>query len=167
MSGAATRPAEAGRDWPWCDASRRARRAQGNKRRAGSACRCRPASCASTRRIRRAVSSFAGEDRIEHTPKDETLDLKIGNAFDIVAERTQTDFQKTASNVYESEYEIALRNHKALPVRVGVNEPVGGTWRIVGSSHEWTKSAAFAAQFTVPVGADRTVVLKYRVRVTY
>jgi hypothetical protein len=110
---------------------------------------------------------FAGEDRIAHTPKDETLDLKIGHAFDIVAERKQTDFQRIASNVYESEYEITLRNHKTVPVRIEVNEPVGGTWRIVSSSHEWTKTAAFAAQFVVPVAPDGTVVLKYRVRVTY
>ncbi len=59
---------------------------------------------------------FVGEDRIDHTPKDETLNLKIGNAFDVVCERKQTDFQKIASNVYEVEYEITLRNHKAAPV---------------------------------------------------
>ena len=110
---------------------------------------------------------FAGEDAIAHTPKDETLDLKIGHAFDVVAERRQTDFQKIASNVYESEYEITLRNHKPAPVRVEVNEPIGATWRMISASHEWTKTAAFAAQFTVPMAADRTAVLKYRVRVTY
>ena len=57
---------------------------------------------------------FVGEDRIDHTPKDETLNLKIGNAFDVVCERKQTDFQKIATNVYEVEYEITLRNHKAI-----------------------------------------------------
>ena len=49
---------------------------------------------------------FVGEDRIDHTPKDETLNLKIGNAFDVVAERKQIDFEKIASNVYEVEYEV-------------------------------------------------------------
>ena len=78
---------------------------------------------------------FAGEDRIGHTPKDETLKLKIGNAFDVVCERNQIDFQKIASNVYEFEYEITLRNHKAIPITVEVNEPIGGTWRMVRSSH--------------------------------
>jgi hypothetical protein len=110
---------------------------------------------------------FAGEDRIRHTPKDETLNLKIGNAFDVVAERKQTDFQKIAPTVYETEFEITLRNHKAVPVRVEVNEPIGGTWSMLRASHEWTKTAVFAAQFVVPVGADSTVVLKYRVRATY
>ncbi len=60
---------------------------------------------------------FVGEDRIDHTPKDETLNLKIGNAFDVVAERKQTDFQKIASNVYEVEYEVKVRNHKTTAVR--------------------------------------------------
>jgi hypothetical protein len=110
---------------------------------------------------------FAGEDRIGHTPKDETLKLKIGNAFDVVCERNQTDFDKIASNVYEVEYEITLRNHKATAVEVEVNEPIGGSWRMVSSSHEWTKTAAWAASFKVPVSAAGTSTLKYRVRVTY
>jgi hypothetical protein len=110
---------------------------------------------------------FVGEDRIDHTPKDETLNLKIGNAFDVVCERNQIDFQKIAANVYEVEYEITLRSHKSSAIAVQVNEPVGGTWKMVRASHEWTKSAAWAAQFTVPVAPDATSVLKYRVRVTY
>ena len=110
---------------------------------------------------------FAGEDRIDHTPKDETIDLKIGNAFDVVAERNQVDFEKISDEVYELEYEVTLRNHKAAPVSVTVNEPLGGSWRMIRSSHEWEKTGAWAARFVVPVGADGTAVLKYRVRVTY
>jgi hypothetical protein len=110
---------------------------------------------------------FVGEDRIDHTPKDETLNLKIGNAFDVVCERKQTDFQRIASNVYEVEYEVTLRNHKTSAVTVEVNEPVGGTWRMLQSSHEWTKTDAWAAQFRIPVAPDVPAVLKYRVRVTY
>jgi hypothetical protein len=110
---------------------------------------------------------FVGEDRIMHTPKDEALNVKIGNAFDVVCERNQIDFEKIASNVYEIEYEITLRNHKTNAIAVEVNEPVGGTWRMITSSHQWTKTSAWAAQFNVPVAADGTAVLKYRVRVTY
>jgi hypothetical protein len=110
---------------------------------------------------------FVGEDRIGHTPKNETVNLKIGNAFDVVCERKQTDFQKIGGSTYEIEYEITLRNHKATPVSVEVNEPVGGTWRMIRSSHEWTKSEAWAASFVAPVAADGTAVVRYRVRVTY
>jgi hypothetical protein len=110
---------------------------------------------------------FVGEDRIDHTPKDEAINLKIGNAFDVVCQRKQTDFQKIASNIYEVEYEITVRNHKTTPVTIEVNEPIGGTWRMLQSSHPWEKTSAWAAQFTVPVAADGAVALKYRVRVTY
>jgi hypothetical protein len=112
-------------------------------------------------------TQFVGEDRIDHTPKGETLNLKIGNAFDVVSERKQVDFEKIASNVYEVEYEVTLRNHKTTAVTVEVNEPIGGTWRILRSSHEYTKTDAWAAQFNVPVAADGSSTLKYRVRVSY
>jgi hypothetical protein len=112
-------------------------------------------------------TQFVGEDRIDHTPKDETLNLKIGNAFDVVVERKQVDFEKIAANTYEVEYAITLRNHKSTPVAVEVNEPLGATWRMLRSSHEWTKTAAWAAQFQVPVTANGSATLNYRVRVTY
>jgi hypothetical protein len=112
-------------------------------------------------------TQFVGEDRIDHTPKDETLNLKIGNAFDVVSERKQIDFEKIAGGTYEVEYEIAVRNHKSVPVTVEVNEPLGGTWRMLRSSHESTKTAAWAAQFQVPVPANGSATLNYRVRVTY
>jgi hypothetical protein len=110
---------------------------------------------------------FVGEDRIDHTPKDEMLNLKIGNAFDIVSERRQRDFQRIASDVYEIEMEVTLRNHKDAPVTVEVNEPIGGDWRMLTSTYAWEKTAAFAAQFKVPVAANATSTLRYRVRVTY
>ncbi len=85
---------------------------------------------------------FVGEDRINHALKNETLNLKIGNAFDVVCERHPIDFEKISSNVYELEYEITVRNDKAMPIAVEVNEPPGGTWRMLRSSHEWTQTAA-------------------------
>jgi len=110
---------------------------------------------------------FVGEDRIDHTPEDETLKLKIGNAFDVVCERNQIDFKKIGDSTWEVEYEITLRNHKVTPVSIEVNEPIGVTWRVLRSTHEWTKTSAWAAQFNVPVPAGGNVVLKYRIRVAY
>jgi hypothetical protein len=119
----------------------------------------------------RGGSLFAGEDHIDHTPKDEEISLHIGNAFDIVAERKQTDYKTIPSflsgRVYEFEYEITLRNHKDAPISVEVNEPIGGDWEMVNSTYKFTKTAAFAAQFDVPVDKSGTSVLKYRVRVKY
>src|SRR5271166_3685421 len=107
---------------------------------------------------------FIGEDHIDHTPKDEFVTVKIGNAFDVVAERKQTDFKKIADQVYEMEFAITLRNHKDTPVTVQVNEPIGGDWETLSSSYKYTKTSAWAAQFDVPVKANGQSVLKYRIR---
>ena len=115
----------------------------------------------------RGGSLFVGEDHIDHTPKDEEISLHIGNAFDIVAERKQTDYKKLSDRLYEFEYEITLRNHKDEPITVEVNEPIGGDWEMLSSTYKFTKTTAFAAQFQVPVDKDGTSVLKYRVRVRY
>ena len=107
---------------------------------------------------------FAGEDRIDHTPKDETVNIHIGNAFDVVAEHKQTDYKSIASHVWEMEFEVTIRNHKDAPITVEVNEPIGGDWEMLSSTYKYTKTAAFAAQFNVPVAKDGKAVLKYRIR---
>ncbi len=107
---------------------------------------------------------FIGEDHIDHTPKDETITVHIGNAFDVVAERKQTDYKRIDTHVWEMEFEITLRNHKDSPITVEVNEPIGGDWEMLSSTYKFTKTAAWAAQFRVPVDKNGTSVLKYRIR---
>ena len=107
---------------------------------------------------------FAGEDRIDHTPKDEFVNIHIGNAFDVVAEHKQTDYKRIDTHTWEMEFEVTLRNHKDGPVTVQVNEPIGGDWEMLSSTYKYTKTAAFAAQFIVTVAKDGTSVLKYRIR---
>jgi hypothetical protein len=107
---------------------------------------------------------FAGEDRVGHTPKDEDVTVHIGNAFDVVCERKQTDYKSISSNVWEMEFEITIRNHKDSPITVQVNEPIGGDWEMLDSSYKYTKTGAWAAQFQVPVDKNGTSVLRYRVR---
>jgi len=107
---------------------------------------------------------FIGEDHIDHTPKDETVTVHIGNAFDVVAERKQTDYKRIDTHVWEMEFEITLRNHKDSPITVEVNEPIGGDWEMLSSTYKFTKTAAWAAQFRVPVDKNGTSVLKYRIR---
>src|SRR5216684_17135 len=107
---------------------------------------------------------FAGEDRIDHTPKDETINIHIGNAFDVVAEHKQTDYKSISGHVWEMEFEVSIRNHKDGPITVEVNEPIGGDWEMLSSTYKYTKTAAFAAQFNVPVAKDGKAVLKYRIR---
>jgi hypothetical protein len=110
---------------------------------------------------------FVGEDNIQHTPKDETLKIHIGNAFDVVCERKQTDYKKLASNLVEMEYAITLRNHKDGPVTVEVREPVGGDWEVVNSNFKPIKLDSTTIGFQVPVEKDGAATLTYRVRVKW
>ena len=111
---------------------------------------------------------FVGEDRIDHTPKDETLNLKIGNAFDVVCERKQIDFQKIATQRLRGR----VRDHAAQPQgdadhRRGERADRRHVADAAVVARSGRRPTAWAAQFTVPVAADGTAVLKYRVRVTY
>ena len=113
------------------------------------------------------AEQFIGEDTIRHTPKDETVRLKVGDAFDIVASRTQTDFQQLGTKPYgiEAAFEVKIRNHKKEAVTVTVREPVGGDWKVVESSHPPVKVDAATLGFEVPVPADGETVVRYRVQV--
>ena len=110
---------------------------------------------------------FSGEDRIKHTPKDETVRLKLGNAFDIVGERKQMDFEKISNHVIESTYQITLRNHKEQDIVVDVVEPLTNDWTIMQSNFEYEKTDARSATFPIPVKANGETVLEYRVRIRY
>jgi len=110
---------------------------------------------------------FVGEDRIDHTPKDETIKIKMGEAFDIVAERKQTEWRKLADDLYEVAFEVSLRNHKDSPVTVSVIEPIPGDWEILKTTHEYRKVEAHTVKFDIPVKKNGEAKLQYRVRMTY
>jgi len=110
---------------------------------------------------------FVGEDSIDHTPKDEKLRIKLGDAFDVVGSRKQTDWKKIASDTYEASFEISLRNHKKEDVVVKVVEPIPGDWKMLSSSHEYKKTEAFTAEFKVPVPKDKETKIAYRVRMRF
>jgi hypothetical protein len=110
---------------------------------------------------------FVGEDSIDHTPKDEKVRIKLGDAFDVVGSRKQTDWKKIAYDTYEAAFEISLRNHKKEDVVVKVVEPIPGDWQMLSSSHRYTKSEAFTAEFNILVPKDQEVKLTYRVRMRF
>jgi hypothetical protein len=109
---------------------------------------------------------FVGEDAIDHTPEDEKVEIKLGNAFDIVADQTQTDYRRLSKCVSETAWKVALRNHKDTSESVDVEEPVSGDFEVVESSHPAKKKDAHTLSFELPVPARGTVELTYRVRVT-
>jgi hypothetical protein len=111
---------------------------------------------------------FVGEDRIDHTPKDERVRVKVGEAFDLVADRRQTEFKVLASgHLYEEEFEVTLRNHKAEAVVVQVVEPLPSDWQMLSNSHGFKKLDAFTVQFAVPVAKDGETTLRYRIQIKF
>lgn len=117
-------------------------------------------------------AQFVGEDRIDHTPRNETIRLKLGEAFDVTADKKQTDFRKLpkpmkGSNAFESAYEIVLKNAKKERVTVIVQEPIPGEWKIIDSSHPATKAASNTAVWKIDVPAEGKTTLTYRTQVIY
>ena len=111
-------------------------------------------------------NQFIGEDNIDHTPKDEMIRLNIGNAFDVVGERTQTNFTKVNDRTIEETYQIKLRNHKTEAVEVRVVEHLfrWSNWQILKSNQDYTKTDAQTIEFRVKVAPDGESTVNYTVR---
>ncbi|MBL1320630.1 MAG: DUF4139 domain-containing protein [Methylophaga sp.] len=117
-------------------------------------------------------AQFVGEDNIDHTPKNEDIRLKLGDAFDVTANMKQTNFRKVPHNkphhvAYESSYEIELKNAKSEPVTVTVREPVPGDWKMVKESQAHKKVASGTAEWNITVPAESSTKLTYTVQVQY
>jgi hypothetical protein len=117
-------------------------------------------------------AQFVGEDRIDHTAKNETVRLHLGDAFDVTADKKQTDFKRRepnnkASYVMESAYEVVVRNAKAEAVTVTVREPIPGDWQMLEESQPHKKVAAGTAEWRVTIPAEGSTTLRYRVLVRY
>jgi hypothetical protein len=122
-------------------------------------------------RVYKADSSgakqFIGEDQIDHTPRDEKIRVKMGEAFDVVADRKQTDWKPLGDCVSESAWEISVRNHKDNAESVEIDEPMDGDWTIVSSSHPPQKRDQFTMVFDVKVAAKGETKVTWRVRVRW
>jgi len=110
---------------------------------------------------------FVGEDQIDHTPVDEKFKMKIGEAFDVVGERTQTEYKNLAPNLFEVAFEVSLRNHKKESITVFMEEPVPGDWEMLSNTHPYTKLSSRLIRFEVPLPRDQEVKVRYRVRFRY
>ncbi len=110
------------------------------------------------------AQEFVGEDRIDHTPKDETVRLTIGNAFDVTGEYLQTDQRRISDREVETSHQIKIRNHKTEAITVKVVEHAGGDWRVTTSSQDFVKKDASTLEFTVTVPVDGEKVVTYTLR---
>ena len=113
---------------------------------------------------------FIGEDAIGHTPRDATVRLKLGSAFDVIGERRQVDYKvDTRARWVEEEVEITLHNHKSQSVEVQVREPMyrWSNWRVLAQSQEYRKDSAQLIHFDATVPKDGTTVIRYRVHYSW
>ena len=113
---------------------------------------------------------FVGEDRIDHTPKDEKVLLKMGSAFDVVGERKQTNFAiDTRAHWIDESFEIKVRNHKQEDIEVVVKEVLfrWSNWEIKEKSHNFEKIDSRTIHFPVKVAKDGEVTLTYTVHYTW
>jgi hypothetical protein len=113
---------------------------------------------------------LAGEDNIDHTPKDEKVRVKMGEAFDVVGERKQTDTKlDTRGRRVQESFEIKLRNHKDSDVVVTVVERFHGYlgWKFEAQSHKHEKKDSQTAEFQIPVKKDGETVLTYTVKYSW
>ena len=115
---------------------------------------------------------FIGEDRIDHTPKDEKIKIKMGDAFDVVGKRKQMDYRILSRNSTqrfdtEQEWQITLRNHKEKPVMIEVIEPIPGDWKILDSTLAYEKTDASTIKFNVNLKKDESKTISYRVQIRY
>jgi hypothetical protein len=110
---------------------------------------------------------LVGEDWIDHTPKDERVRIKMGEAFDVVGERTQRDWKRIGGSTYEVEWEISLRNHKKENVVVSVIEPIPGDWEVLRETQPHEKLEAHTLRYQVPVPQEGSAKVTYRVRLRF
>lgn len=107
---------------------------------------------------------FIGENRIDHTPEGREVRQRVGNAFDVTAKRTQTDFKQLYGNQSESAWRVEVFNAKSRDVIVQLLEPMSGDWSIVEASRPHHKENAHTARWELPVPAKGSTLLTYRVR---
>ena len=115
---------------------------------------------------------FVGEDRIDHTPENEDIRLKLGDAFDVTAWRKQTDFKKVSgfsgyNYTYEAAFEVVIKNALKKEITVQVRDTIPGDWNVKSESLPHKKLSAHAARWDVKVPAKGSATLTYRVLVKY
>ena len=113
---------------------------------------------------------FTGENTIDHTPRNETIRLTTGNAFDLVGERKQTDFHiDTGDKTMDESFEIALRNRKKTPVTIKVVEHLyrGDNWNVTAQSDDFKKKDSQTIEFQIPVAPDQERKVTYTVHYTW
>ncbi|MBU8933903.1 MAG: DUF4139 domain-containing protein [candidate division Zixibacteria bacterium] len=107
-----------------------------------------------------------GEDRIDHTPRDEEIDLKVGYAFDIAAEERLMQRDQISHKVEDRTFEIELRNRKETSITIRIEKKLWGLWEVVEANYPYTIKDAQTLQFDIGTDAGETAVVTFKVRFT-
>jgi hypothetical protein len=112
---------------------------------------------------------FTGENMIDHTPKDETVRIYTGNAFDITGERRRSNYTVEPKNSATETFQIKVRNHKKEPVEVRVVEHMyrGKNWTITDKSDDYQKKDSQTIEFPVTIAPDGEKVITYTAHYTW
>jgi hypothetical protein len=113
---------------------------------------------------------FTGENMIDHTPKDETVRIYTGNAFDLSGERRRVDyFTDNGKRTATESFEIKVRNHKKEPVDIRVVEHLyrGQNWDIASKSDDYKKTDSNTIEFPITVAPDGEKVITYTAHYTW
>lgn len=108
---------------------------------------------------------FIGENEIDHTPKDETIRVYVGNSFDLAGERRRTEYLVNESNHWLNEsFEIKLRNHKKEPVEIRTVEHLSryDNWEVRKTSDDFKKLDSHTIEFRVTLKPDEEKVITYQ-----
>jgi hypothetical protein len=115
----------------------------------------------------KGAAQFVGEDRIDHTAKNETVKLRLGEAFDVTADRKQTNFKRISNSVSESSYRLDIRNAKDEPVTVHVLETLSGDWEVLSETAKHVKDSSHQLSWFITVPANGAAALEYTARVKW
>ena len=108
-----------------------------------------------------------GEDLIDHTPKDEEVNLRVGYAFDIAAEERMMTQTRISDRVEERDSEIEFRNHKKETVTISVEKNLYGSVEVKQADFQYKLKDANTLTFDITVPPDQTVISKYKVRISW
>ncbi len=114
-----------------------------------------------------ASLQLVGEDAIDHTPRDEKLRIKLGEAFDVVAERVQSDYRQYSEHSADLSYSVTVRNHKEEAIQAVAVERAFGDWKVIKESQPHYKRDSQTLEFTFGVPPNGETVLTYTVHVEY
>ncbi len=107
---------------------------------------------------------FIGEDMIDHTPRNELIKLKVGEAFDVLANEIEKESVKISDNVREVTYQIILKNRKNEDITIEVERFLGWNWTVLSSTYDYSKKDAKNIIFKVPVKKNSNSILEFKVR---